>query len=201
MYESRTILRLGAFCSAVVLDSKADSSSTSESRIEAMHAMVTKHTKNFPVFSPNDARPTVSDAGDVVLVTGTTGSLGCHLLIQLVSRAEVKRIYALNRPFRGDKTIRQRQEASLLARGLDAKVLDSALLVLLEGNLVQPMFGLPEDVYNEVSHLAIYPHRYVQAMVRCIARSPMSSTTVCQCLLLGDWSYSRSLQHGLLISR
>lgn len=158
MYEKRTISRLGAFVSAVALGGKVGRSesgtapATFEARIDAMRAMVEKYTATFPAFHRNETRPSPdSDAGDVVLVTGTTGSLGSHLLNQLVSRSEVRRIYAFNRPSKDRTTLRQRQEAVFLEHGLSAQLLSSDRVVLLEGDLAQPMFGLPENIYNEVS--------------------------------------------------
>lgn len=114
-----------------------------------MHAMVSKYTREFPEFRPSETSGS-PDGGDVVLVTGTTGSLGCHLLVRLASNPEIRRIYALNRSPRDGKTIRQRQENALRARGLDADILDHSRVVLLEGSLLQPMFGLPDTIYNEV---------------------------------------------------
>lgn len=113
-----------------------------------MRAMVAKYTYDFPVHKPD---PSVRRTkGDVVLVTGTTGSLGCHLLSQLFANDEVERIYALNRPSRDQLPLRERQRSALIDRGLDAGVLDSEKVVLLEGEIVEPRFGMGEKVYEEL---------------------------------------------------
>ena len=172
---NRTISRLGVFVSAVILGGETGFSvpPTSETRIEAMRAMVLKHTADFPTFRPDEARQSGKDAGDVVLVTGSTGSLGCHLLAQLVSRTEVRRVYAFNRPSKDGTALRRRQEAELLVQGLSAQVLDSDRVVLLEGDLAQPMFGLPENVYSEVSfYLLITQGTCLTVMFRCTIPLP-----------------------------
>lgn len=156
VYDNPTITRLGSYISTFVLGTKASgskqsttTSGPSSTRFDAMHAMVAKYTTGFPAFHPSEISAT-PELGDVVLVTGTTGSLGCHLLAQLASNSGIRRVYALNRPPRDGKTIRQRQENALRARGLDVAILDQDQVVLLEGSLVQPMFGLPDAIYNEV---------------------------------------------------
>ena len=119
-----------------------------------MHAMVTKYSTRFPDFRPPVASSLLVPIGDVVLVTGTTGTIGCHLLLQLASNPEIQCIYALNRLSKDGKTIRQRQKEALHARGLDATILDSHSLELLEGDLCQPNFGLPIAMYEKAS--AVY---------------------------------------------
>ena len=113
-----------------------------------MRAMVSKYNTDFPVHRADASvkRP----KGDVVLVTGTTGSLGCHLLSQLVNNVEVERVYALNRPSRDQLPLRERQRSALLDRGLDAGVLESDKVVLLEGELPKPCFGVGEKMYEEL---------------------------------------------------
>ena len=114
-----------------------------------MRAMASKYTKKFPKFLSSGVSGS-PDTGNVVLVTGTTGTLGCRLLVRLASNPKMRRIYAFNRPSRDGQTIRQRQETALRMRGLDVSVLDRGPVVLLEGNLMQPRFGLSAVVYEEV---------------------------------------------------
>ncbi|TFY52824.1 hypothetical protein EVJ58_g9797 [Rhodofomes roseus] len=151
VYDNPTVSRLGSFLTSVVLGAKFPSSNPESSiaRIASMHAMVAKYTTDFPVFSP-DRAASGQLSGDVVLVTGTTGSLGCHLLVQLASNSEVRRVYALNRPARNGDITRHRQERALLERGMDVAILDSDRVVMLEGDLTQPGFGLPADTYHEM---------------------------------------------------
>ena len=116
--------------------------------------MAEKYSTDFPV--QRDVGPTKSNGfsecgGDVVLVTGTTGALGCYLLAELVENSAISRVYAVNRPALSKNTLRERQEKSLIERGLDADaILDSDKVKLLEADLCVPNFGLGEDQYKEV---------------------------------------------------
>ncbi len=67
--------------------------------------MVNKYSKDFVVTPENN-----SDIGTrkVMLITGTTGALGSHILASLVLDENVQYIYAVNRP--GDASINERQQ-------------------------------------------------------------------------------------------
>ena len=150
VYDNPMIAQLASFISSIALgtDCPDDGSHSAAARIEAMRAMVAKYTSDFPTHKadPSVKRP----KGDVVLVTGTTGSLGSHLLSQLAASEEVERVYALNRPSRDKLPLRERQRLALVDRGLDASVLESDKVVLLEGELTKPHFGIKEKVYEEL---------------------------------------------------
>ncbi|KAK0200866.1 putative polyketide synthase [Desarmillaria ectypa] len=83
------------------------------SRVDAMHAMVRTYSENFP---PVSKKRTTSPIGKVVLVTGTTGALGCHILANLIFDPDVLHIYAVNRP--GDLPVEERQRRAFLDRDL-----------------------------------------------------------------------------------
>ncbi|PCH36968.1 hypothetical protein WOLCODRAFT_28871 [Wolfiporia cocos MD-104 SS10] len=115
--------------------------------ILTMRRMADGYTAQFP------SRPTIlipAPTGDVVLVTGTTGSLGCHLLKSLASDTSVLRVYALNRPAKNKATLRDRQKEALIDRVIDASILDLDKVVLLEGELTEPNWGLSANVYEEI---------------------------------------------------
>ncbi|KZT73708.1 acetyl-CoA synthetase-like protein [Daedalea quercina L-15889] len=150
VYDNPTIAQLSSFISSISLgtDRPESASSSSAARIDAMRAMVAKYTTGFSVHKadPSARQP----EGEVVLVTGTTGSLGSHLLSQLAENGEIGRIYALNRPSRDQRPLRERQRSALTVRGLDADVLDSDKVVLLEGDLTKAYFGVGEALYEEL---------------------------------------------------
>ncbi len=54
-----------------------------DSRINAMHAMVKKYSKGLS--TSTGGMPPPATSGKIVLLTGTTGSLGSHILASLVS--------------------------------------------------------------------------------------------------------------------
>ncbi|KAH9917018.1 uncharacterized protein B0H18DRAFT_1123857 [Fomitopsis serialis] len=150
VYEHPTIAALGAFVSSTALGT-ANVTASLTARVDAMQAMVAKYTADFPVHKTillKAAQP----VKDVVIVTGTTGALGSQLLVKLARNPEVKRVYALNRASRDQVPIRERQAKVLVERGLDASVLDTDKVVLVEGDLTQQNFGLSEETYKEIHH-------------------------------------------------
>ncbi|KZT73709.1 acetyl-CoA synthetase-like protein [Daedalea quercina L-15889] len=150
VYENPTVTQLSSFMSSVALgiDRPESAGTSTAARVDAMHAMVAKYTAGFPTHSA-DPRITHSRS-DVILVTGTTGSLGSHLLSQLAVNEEVEHVYALNRPSMDHLPLRERQRSALVDRGLDASVLDSDKVVLLEGDLTKTHFGVGEAVYEQL---------------------------------------------------
>lgn len=87
--------------------------------------------------------------GDIVLVTGTTGSFGCNILAQLCLDPDVKWIYALNRASpRVDLT--ERQVTALKQRGVLDDCLRYPKYQLLEADLSQTLLGLSTELYTEV---------------------------------------------------
>lgn len=119
-----------------------------------MRAMVTKYSRSFPDHQEHDGK-TPQDTKCTVLLTGSTGGLGCYLLALLACSPSVSRVYALNRVSQSSSGLLQRQELALIDRGLDKGIMNLDTLVFLEADLSAPRFGLPEHVYLEVRSMAI----------------------------------------------
>lgn len=113
-------------------------------RAQILRDIVLRYTSTFP------SRPTElldpHDGQDVVLLTGTTGGLGAHILLHLLKDLTVGRVYALNRASASMK----QQRDTFIRNGLDEDALDSPKLKFLTGDLSQPSFGLDLTVYKEV---------------------------------------------------
>ncbi|KAI1409283.1 hypothetical protein F5Y13DRAFT_203712 [Hypoxylon sp. FL1857] len=108
--------------------------------LEKYDAEVQKIAKSSPV-------NTVERPGtEVVVLTGSTGSLGSHILSSLLSRGNVKKVFCLNR--NGDiKT----QSASLKARGLPNLREDDERVVFLRIKPTEPKFGLSDEEYKSLT--------------------------------------------------
>ncbi|KAH7914162.1 acetyl-CoA synthetase-like protein [Hygrophoropsis aurantiaca] len=92
-----------------------------------------------------------SSSSDVVLLTGTTGALGSHLLNHLCDCDDVKRIYALNRGDKGDMdNLRRRQKDTLVVRGIRPSILQTGKVVLISGDLTMPGWNLDPDLFDEL---------------------------------------------------
>ncbi|KAF5372256.1 hypothetical protein D9757_009649 [Collybiopsis confluens] len=100
----------------------------------------------------------ISGAGlekrSTVLITGTTGRFGSHILAQLLAREDVIRIYTLNRERNdGDastSSLELRQADAFKQWGLDEQKLRSDKVVYVVGKLDRPSFGLDAMLYNKL---------------------------------------------------
>ena len=112
--------------------------------MEDIRAMLKSYTEHLP-------RPVYTKDGKaseriVVLLTGSTGSVGSHVLAALLAEPKVEKVYVLNR----NSEVAKLEEA-FLERGLPLELLDKKeKLVPLKGDVTQERLGLGEGVFNEV---------------------------------------------------
>lgn len=107
--------------------------------------------------SVHDSRPKIeAKTGQVILLTGTTGSLGCNILAHLLSRNDVSQVFALNRQRTGDTSLIARQSTAFVSNGFSPSLSLSAKLVLIEGDLTQTNFGFTDDILPQV---CVFPVR------------------------------------------
>ncbi|KIK51461.1 hypothetical protein GYMLUDRAFT_50538 [Collybiopsis luxurians FD-317 M1] len=125
-----------------------------EDHVQAINAMVDKYTKSFPS-RPSVVVPRKDVGGEVVILTGSTGSLGSFILDILLKDNKVSKVLCFNRP--GEVSSECRQHRSFTERKLDSTLLTQALtsgkLEFHEINLSLPFFGLDENVYKDI-HLS-----------------------------------------------
>ncbi|KAF7798293.1 hypothetical protein EIP86_009512 [Pleurotus ostreatoroseus] len=119
-------------------------------RVQALRSLVAQYTISFP---PRAVTLSSCENGlDVVLVTGTTGSLGAHILVHLLQDPTVGQVYALNRT---SASLKQ-QRTTFERYGLDVNLLTSAKLHFLTGALTEPYFGLEQSAYDELHKAATH---------------------------------------------
>ena len=130
-----------------------------EDSCTAMVAMVAKYTKDMfgrrqtPTETSGDSSSLFLEN---IVLTGTTGALGSHLLAQLLSNDAVKRVWALNRPSKDPaKSNIQRQCASFEDKLLDVELLNHSKLEFLECALGEPQLGLSRESYDKVNSRVI----------------------------------------------
>ena len=84
--------------------------------------------------------------GQVVAVTGTTGSLGSYLLATLLARPDVNKVICLNRA----ADAQERQIKALSSRGLPAlqPAIDAGRVVLMNMDVAAPKLGLTDDEHD-----------------------------------------------------
>ncbi|KAI1384255.1 uncharacterized protein F4822DRAFT_64821 [Hypoxylon trugodes] len=95
---------------------------------------------------PNAFKAGGKSDGEVVLLTGSTGSLGSHILASLLAKSDVKKIFLLNR--NGDT---KSQSASLKSRGLPSSLVDDKRVVFFKIKPTEPKFGLSDGDYASLS--------------------------------------------------
>ncbi|KAH6658935.1 putative polyketide synthase [Truncatella angustata] len=123
-----------------------------EARRAATNAYVQTATETFSVVETDEEELTDPSSSLSVLVTGATGSLGCHLVTHLASLPNVYNVYCLNRTIRGEEGGLPRQMRALESRGIipDALTL-SKLRVFESSDTSKPHLGLNQSEYRELA--------------------------------------------------
>ncbi|KAJ3528018.1 hypothetical protein NM688_g8049 [Phlebia brevispora] len=144
VYQAPSIAQLTELVLSTVGASQNGDVAETVPRAKILQDLVSQYTTNFP------ERPTVlrkpEDTRDVVILTGSTGGLGAHILLHLLQDPAVGKVYALNRV---SASVRQQRE-TFKRNGLDEALLDSPKFQFLTGDLSQPSFGLDLSVYEEL---------------------------------------------------
>ncbi|EKM52740.1 uncharacterized protein PHACADRAFT_198789 [Phanerochaete carnosa HHB-10118-sp] len=145
-YQHPSISGLAQYVSGLVSTEKpSDDMVDEKQRVAAMHVMVQKYSRDLPRHTPKMDRP----ARSVVLVTGTTGSLGAALLAALVDDPKVSKVYAFNR--KGPQSLEERQRQVLAERGYDAeRIVKSGKVVFIDADTSGDKLGLQMDSYEKV---------------------------------------------------
>jgi Male sterility protein len=156
VYTHPSVSSLSEFVSGVCLireDDRATNSNAVQSKLREMEALVAKYTGSISDRPPKSVDlATMSEDTEVILLTGSTGHLGCYLLAQLLALPTVAQIFALNRPSTSrDIGVYERQREAFVSCGLDLMLLSSPKLQLLEMNTEHPYLGLQKRVFDQVS--------------------------------------------------
>lgn len=158
VYQHPTPQSLATALLALKAGERQDTDQSTEAHITAMRQMLEKYAHWKPSAASNGATPRPSTASDAVLVTGTTGGLGAHLLALLVRDTTVSRVFAVNRASTSASLL-QRQRAALTSRGLDPAIAESPKVQLIEADLAAPQMGLAPDLLNQLrSEVTVIVH-------------------------------------------
>ncbi|OSD00742.1 acetyl-CoA synthetase-like protein [Trametes coccinea BRFM310] len=154
VYANPTIAALSAYLTGLVSGKVIDQRVQYAKRLEEMKELVAKYMKDWPApqwktATDGQAKPTSS--GEIIVLTGSTGRVGSHLLSQMLLKPEVVRVYALNRESTGDAVkLADRQRKAFAMWGLKPELLSSDKVSLLPTDLKKPNFGLSEETYTEI---------------------------------------------------
>ncbi|KAJ8488944.1 hypothetical protein ONZ45_g13773 [Pleurotus djamor] len=161
VYDHSNIASLAQYVYGLVTGSAASSTSVLEATLHDINSALVRYTHKFPVRTAATNGATngsvLPSKRDVVLVTGTTGSLGSGVLAKLAEDPTVGEIYAVNRASEGSPLLK-RQKAALRSRGYDEGIATSPKVHLLEGTVTA--FGLDvsdkvveEEIARSVTHI------------------------------------------------
>ncbi|TCD64925.1 putative NRPS-like protein biosynthetic cluster [Steccherinum ochraceum] len=120
------------------------SSELPRSQEEQIAHLVEKYTVDLPNFTSASTNGSLD--GAVVLLTGSTGSLGSHILAYLLQSSDVRRVYTLDR---GSGSL-ERLKASFVDRSLPIELLQSDKLVACSGVLSRVDLGLDPAIVQEI---------------------------------------------------
>ena len=141
IYENPTIKTLSQAIAQPGFSSHGHVETGRASREEKMSAIIHKYTRSIP-----HKLAASSPRGLVVVLTGSTGSLGTYLLNHLLTQPHVSHIYCLNR----DPQAADRQARLFTSRGLDPRKLSNDRVTFHTANLNQNTLGLSSNVYNNL---------------------------------------------------
>jgi thioester reductase-like protein len=147
VFSFPTIKQLAAHISVLVLHGGAVDVASAASAKDAINEMIDKYSAGLGDLVPSSGQ---SAAGAVVLLTGSTGGLGSHLLESLLSNTAVRKVYAYNRSSKASMTMLERQKDAFEDRGLDSALLYSEKLVFVEGDSALPTLGLEPSLFEEI---------------------------------------------------
>jgi hypothetical protein len=178
LYQAVTQLMSGMY-----VDSPAGQSKEAK-RIAAMVDMVEKYKRNLVDMSYTASQARISrgkrqlptERASVVLLTGSTGSLGCFLLANLAKESTVSKVICLNRPQSNSVDVQQRQKDLMAKRGVSISDEAWKKVVLYGAELSREDFGLRDEEFDEASGIFFLHLEGRITFVRSCLASPISST-------------------------
>lgn len=138
IYAHPTVSQLAQF----ILDVLNGETAKVIPRQEKIDKIVAKYTSNLP----RRAQPHIEAPSSVVILTGSTGSLGSYLLHDLLKDETVSKVYCFNR-----SDAKSRQMQSFTEKGLDTSLLENENKVeFVQVAFGAKHFGIPDTKYREM---------------------------------------------------
>jgi hypothetical protein len=128
-------------------------------RMNKIKSMIEKYSINISSQALPATEESLELRSPTVLLTGSTGHLGCHLLAGLFKSDTIELVYAFNRPAEMD--IKERHRMAFQDAGLDAELLGCAKIKFVQGDFAKSDFGIEEDLYREVRVLKLLMLHYI----------------------------------------
>ncbi|KAJ1310585.1 hypothetical protein OPQ81_007314 [Rhizoctonia solani] len=145
IFDNPTVQQLAQLLVRISKDDNPSVDPVADS-LQAIKDMIQKYDSDWHRQEAHTTEPVKKER---VVVTGTTGGLGSHLLAQLLESDKVEKVWAMNRKSSKGNT-RERQISSFDDKLLDTSLLKSEKLVFLDTDLEHPKLGLQDEMYNEI---------------------------------------------------
>ncbi|KAJ1310588.1 hypothetical protein OPQ81_007317 [Rhizoctonia solani] len=130
----------------VHLSGKSDASDNNVDKCsQVIHNIIQKYDSVWPRLDSRIVQPVSRER---VVVTGTTGALGSHLLAQLLESDKVEKVWAMNR--KSSRENKEREVLSFEDKLLDVSLLKSKKLVFVDADLEDRRLGLCDGMYDEI---------------------------------------------------
>ncbi|OJJ68372.1 hypothetical protein ASPBRDRAFT_68538 [Aspergillus brasiliensis CBS 101740] len=142
IYAHPTIKELASLL-VKILGGETNEHANEMPRKEKINSMVRKYTDGLPL-QQIDLRP--REGGHTVLLTGSTGSLGCYLLDAILNDPATVKVYCMNRSVDAES----RQQISFLEKGLEWCPRRQKRVEFLFASFGQEKMGLAEAKYEEL---------------------------------------------------
>lgn len=147
IYASKTLRQLAGKLSEVLATTGTLSGPVEQDFDHVTTRLLEKYDTELQRIVKTSAEQIVeSPSTQVVVLTGSMGSLGSYILSSLLARSEVKKVICLNR--NGDA---KTQSTSLRVRGLPELNIDSERVKFLQVKPVEPKLGLTDEDYASLA--------------------------------------------------
>ncbi|KAJ5711092.1 acetyl-CoA synthetase-like protein [Penicillium malachiteum] len=147
IYGYPTIAKLSSFInSGAESDSNGVAVTSTEADTLALSSyLVEKYTQS--LHPPTAEKPLPATTDQTIIITGTTGALGCYLLDLALANPEISKIYCFNRT----SDARERQIAASSSRALSTDFPESRVEFVTVDLSVSASFNLPEETATRLA--------------------------------------------------
>ncbi|THH03024.1 hypothetical protein EW145_g6597 [Phellinidium pouzarii] len=150
VYDHPTIIGLANYIAAGVTGASVALPGSIQDKRRELQSLVSKYTTTFPEFRAAPTGTRVETVGDVVLLTGSTGSLGSNILAKLIQNVGIVHVYAMSRPSSDGTSSKERHKKAFAREGLDMSLLDGSKVRFLSGDPSHANFVVEPDLFNEM---------------------------------------------------